>query len=95
MDCRQVHFSGHAIRRMFERSVTRDEALVAVAQGELIAEYPDDIPFPSYLLLAWIQERALHLVVAQDPESGHCYLVTVYFPDPDLWEPAFRTRRSS
>jgi hypothetical protein len=41
------------------------------------------------------QQRVLHLVVAQDRESGDCYLVTVYPPDPALWEPDFRTRRSS
>ena len=95
MDCRQVSFSGHAVRRMFERSITRAEVLAAVAMGETIEAYPDDVPFPSILLLARVQQRVLHLVVAQDRESGDCYLVTVYPPDPALWEPDFRMRRSS
>lgn len=72
-----------------------DEALAAIAAGEVIEEYPEDMPFPSVLLLAWIKERPLHVVVAQDRESGNCYLVTVYPPDPDLWEPDFRTRRAA
>ena len=93
MDCRHVNFSGHAVRRMFERSIAMDEALDAIAAGEVIEEYPDDVPFPSILLLARIGARALHVVVAQDRESGNCYLITVYPPDPALWEPDFRTRR--
>jgi hypothetical protein len=66
MDCQEVKFSGHAIRRMFERSITRDEALSAVEVGELIAEYPDDEPFPSFLLLARVRERILHLLWEPD-----------------------------
>jgi hypothetical protein len=80
---------------MFERSIARDEVLSAVKLGELIDEYPDDEPFPSFLLLARVRERVLHLVVAQDPQSRQCYLVTVYAPNPDLWELDFRTRRTS
>ncbi|MEA2560496.1 MAG: hypothetical protein QOH06_2000 [Acidobacteriota bacterium] len=95
MDCRQVDFSGHAVPRMFERSITLDEALAAIAAGEVIEEYPEDVPFPSVLLLARIQKRVLHAVVAKDRESGSCYLITVYPPDPALWEPDFRTRRPS
>lgn len=95
MDCRHVAFSGHAVRRMFERSIAMDEALAAIAAGEVIEEYPDDLPFPSVLLLARIQRRILHAVVARDGESGNCYLITVYPPDPALWESDFRTRRPS
>lgn len=78
---------------MFERLISRDQALAAIAAGEAIEDYPDDVPFPSVLLLARVEGRALHVVVAQDRESGRCYLITVYPPDPDLWEPDFRTRR--
>jgi hypothetical protein len=95
MDCRKVDFSGHAVRRMFERSIALDEALAAIATGEVIEEYQEDVPFPSVLLLARIQKRALHVVVAKDRESGNCYLITVYPPDPALWEPDFKTRRLS
>lgn len=95
MDCRVVDFSGHAVRRMFKRSVGRDEVLEAITKGEVIEAYPQDTPYPSYLLLARSRERVLHVVVARDADRGHCYVVTVYPPDPDLWEPDFRTRRAS
>lgn len=70
MDCRVVDFSGHAVRRMFKRSVARDEVLEAIAVGEVIEEYPDDTPFPSYLLLARSRDRVLHVVVARDRGAG-------------------------
>lgn len=95
MDCRHVDFSGHAVRRMFERAIAMDEVLAVIAAGEVIEDYPGDMPLPSVLLLAWIKERPLHAVVAQDRESGKCYVITVYPPDPDLWEPDFRTRRAA
>lgn len=47
MDCAEVVFSGHAIRRMFERTLGRDAILDVVWGGEVIAEYPDDRPYPS------------------------------------------------
>jgi hypothetical protein len=95
MDCGEVVFSGHAVRRMFERRISRDDVVQAVAAGEVIAEYLDDTPFPSFLILATVNRRVFHLVVAEDGTGRKCHVVTVYLPDPDLWNPDFKTRRSS
>jgi len=78
MDCQSIVFSGHALRRMFERSVQRDAVLHVVRSGESIAEYPDDRPYPSYLLLGFVAGMPLHVVVARDAGSGRCFVVTVY-----------------
>jgi hypothetical protein len=94
MRCDQIVFSGHAVRRMFERRIGKEEVSAAVASGEVLAEYPDDVPFPSVLLLATVSGRALHLVVAEDASNRTCYIVTVYPPDPALWNPDFKTRRA-
>ncbi len=94
MKCVKVVFSGHAVRRMFERHIGRDEVVAALDSGEVIAEYPDDLPFPSVLLLASAGQRILHIVVGEDTASGTCYIVTVYPPGLELWNPDFRTRRS-
>ena len=94
MRCDQIVFSGHAVRRMFERRIGRGEVSAAVASGDVIAEYPDDVPFPSVLLLATVSGRALHIVVAEDASIRTCYIVTVYPPDPELWNPDLRTRRA-
>jgi uncharacterized protein DUF4258 len=94
MDCRQVLFSGHALRRMFERALRAEDVLAALGSGEQIADYPDDQPFPSRLLLDFLDGRPIHVVVAVDADRGVCYVVTAYEPDLDLWEPDFRRRRA-
>jgi hypothetical protein len=38
MRCQSVVFSGHAVRQMFERGLSRDAALAAISSGETIAE---------------------------------------------------------
>ena len=93
MQCEKIVFSGHAVRRMFEWRVGRDEVLHVVASGEVIAEYPDDRPFPSVLLLATVEGRVLHAVVGEDAGTRTCYIVTVYPPDPTMWSPDFRTKK--
>ena len=67
--------------------------LTAGRHGERIADYPDDTPYPSVLLLGFIDTRPLHVVVAVDRTQGVCYVVTAYEPDLTLWEPDFKTRR--
>jgi hypothetical protein len=94
LPCKRLVFSGHAVRRMFERSIGRDEVAAVVASGEVISEYSDDTPFPSVLLLYIVGGRPLHVVVAEDAASGTCYIVTAYPPDLELWNPDFKTRRT-
>lgn len=93
MDCAEVVFSGHAIRRMFERGLGRDAILDVVRGGEVIAEYPDDSPYPSSLVLGFVAGEPVHAVVARDPQTGACFVVTAYRPDPVKWSNDFRKRR--
>ena len=65
-----------------------------IAEGELIDEYPDDKPFPSVLLLGRTNNQAIHVVLGVDAETGVCYVITLYLPDPELWLAGFRKRRS-
>jgi hypothetical protein len=95
MMCKHIFFTGHAVRRMFERGLTRSDAIMVLEQGEVIADYPDDSPLPSCLKMAFVRGKAIHVVVAEDRAAETCHVVTAYHPDPDLWEPGFRTRRSS
>ena len=93
MDCTGISFSGHAVRKMFERRISRDAVLMVTASGEVIADYPDDTPYPSALLLGLPGGHPLHVVVARKPVDGTCTVVTAYRPDPTLWADDFRTRR--
>ena len=94
MDCRQLHFSRHAFERMFQRGIDPDAVAQLVSSGEIIADYPDDQPFPSTLILGFHGGQPVHAVVARDPLGGDCYLVTIYRPDPVIWDEAFKNRRA-
>lgn len=93
MRCGRVVFSGRALRRMFERDLTTEGVVEVIERGEIIAEYPDDRPYPSFLLLGTAAGAPIHVVVARDPEDGICFVVTAYNPDPDLWTDDFRARK--
>jgi hypothetical protein len=90
---REIIFSGHAVRRMFQRGLTTKEVQEVIEGGEIIADYPDDILFPSCLVLKRIKDRPIHVVVALDDENQRCLVVTAYVPHPSQWSPDFKTRR--
>jgi hypothetical protein len=83
----------HALRRMFVRSITPAEVRTVIEQGQTIESYPADTPYPSRLLLGFAGGRALHVVVAENADDDETIVVTVYEPDPALWQPGFRRRR--
>ena len=94
MNCAAIQHSRHAFERMFERAIAPDAIRKIVAQGEIIASYPDDRPYPSELILGFDQARPIHVVVARNAETGECIIVTVYVPDPALGDAAFKQRRA-
>ncbi|MCM8600066.1 MAG: DUF4258 domain-containing protein [Candidatus Accumulibacter sp.] len=50
----------HAVRRMFERSISIADIDAAMASGPVIEEYPADTPYPSRLWLGLAGNRPLH-----------------------------------
>jgi len=83
----------HAIQRMFERGITAAAVEQAIVAGETVREYPDDIPFPSRLILGRYRDRPLHVVVAEDEATGETIVITVYEPSPAQWQSDFRRRK--
>lgn len=86
-------FRTHAIQRMFERGITKDEIRQALATGKAIEVYPDDQPYPSRLVLGWVGSRPIHVVVADNVAQNETIVITVYEPDLIRWEPGFERRR--
>lgn len=70
---------------MFKREISMNEVNVVLNSGDIINEYPDDKPYPCFLLLGFSDHRPLHLVVAKDMDTETCILVTVYEPDKNMW----------
>lgn len=85
-------FRNHAIKRMFERGISVDDVREVILTGKPIQCYPDDTPYPSRLVLGWIGQRPLHVVTADTPDGDHI-IITVYEPEPALWEPDFARKR--
>ena len=92
MNCKKVTYKLHAVEQMFKRNITQPEVELVIKNGETIAEYPNDKPYPSILRLAYINERPIHIVVAQD-ETGECFVVPAYEPSIFLWETDFKTKK--
>ena len=85
-------FRKHALQRMFQRSIRVEDVHAVLSGGKSIIDYPDDTPYPSRLMLGWCGERPIHIVAADTPES-ETIIITVYEPDPALWEPGFERKK--
>ena len=89
------YFTRHAIQRIFERSLEKDTVKEAVIKGEVISEYPEDKPYPSYLSLYIKDGKPLHVVYSienSDVEKRYI-IITVYEPNLNEWDEDFRKRR--
>ena len=87
-------FRVRAIERMFRRRIGEEDVRYVLTDGEEIESYPEDTPYPSRLVLGWRGSRPIHVVAAEDTEGERTFVITVYEPSPDHWEPGFRRRRN-
>lgn len=86
-------FRTHAIQRMFERRIGVDDVRHVLLTGEVVEDYPDDIPYPGRLILGWCEPRPIHIVAADDAEAKETIVITAYQPDPAQWEHGFKRRK--
>ena len=81
----------HAIQRMFERDIFEEDIEDAIKNGEIIEEYEDDKPYPSFLVLG-CRIRPLHVVFAKNLEENEIIVITAYYPDKQKWSDDYKTR---
>lgn len=79
--------------RMFERGISDKDIRGILSVGETIARYPDDRPYPSQLLLGWIDNKPIHILTAET-DNEETIIVTAYHPEPTLWTDNFKRKRS-
>lgn len=79
--------------RMFERGISDKDIRETLSAGETIARYPDDRPYPSQLLLGWIDNKPIHILTAET-DNDETIIVTAYHPEPTLWTDNFKRKRS-
>ena len=93
MNCNSLVFSDHAISQMFKRNISVDEVIGIIENNEVINEYPNDKPYPSFLLLGFVKSRAIHIVLGKNIKENWCIVITAYEPTLDIWENDFKRKR--
>lgn len=90
----KVRITLHARREMDNDAVSTSQVLELLESGltEIIEDYPDDPRGHSHLLLGWLPDGSpLHVCCAIHEEE--LIIITVYLPDPMLWDSDWRKRK--
>lgn len=78
---------------MLERGISREAVKAVLLLEEVIEDYPEDNPFPGALFFGLPDEKPLHVVAADEAVVKRCFIITVYRPDLEHFEPDYKTRR--
>ena len=78
-----IEFTHHARTQMYKRNIFATEVRQCLLNGEIIEEYRDDKPYPSFLICAKLDQKYLHVVCAVAGEQ--LFIITTYYPDENLW----------
>ena len=87
-----IEWRKHALERMLERSINRNEVKMALRYGEIIEEYKTDVPFESALFF-YIGSKAIHVVASLDETSKTIFVITAYVPSIKYFYKDLKTRR--
>lgn len=90
---RKLIFRLHALTRMAQRHFEPSDIRYALDNGTVIEQYPEDNPYPSFLVLSLVNERSIHVVAALNEEAQEIIIITVYEPDPSAWDNGFTRRK--
>jgi hypothetical protein len=88
--CENLIFSDHAVNQMFKRDISIVNVQTIINSGIIINDYPNDIPFPSCLMLGYLSHRPIHIVIGINQKD--CVIITAYEPDPHLWDKDFKIK---
>lgn len=82
----RVQITKHAIKEAENDGLDLRNVVHSVPLGNIIHHYPEDKPYPSCLVLSWVNPATpLHSVWAYNAETRWAVLITVYRPDPNRW----------
>lgn len=90
----QFELSKHAVDQSILRQVQVQEIREAIANGQVIEDYPEDKYVPSCLIFGLTEaQRPIH-VQCSYPTRPLIKIITVYEPDLERWNDNFTQRRS-
>ena len=82
----KIYVTKHAVEEMRNDELSLDSVLAGTCSGEIIKQYPDDKPLPSCLIFGRTDKEVFHSVWAYDKIKKGSVLITVYVPDPEIWD---------
>lgn len=80
---KNVVWRQHALARMLERDISREDIFCVIRQGEMIEWYAEAKPYPGCLIAGVSGSKQIHVVAAWDETDHTVYIVTAYMPDKD------------
>lgn len=83
----------HSIEMIKERKIKRSEVKEAIIKGDIIEEYLNDKPYPSYLIHGIVKKKHIHVVLGYFELKNVVFIITLYEPNLEKFEPDYRTRR--
>ncbi len=89
----EIIFSQHAIQRMFEREISKNNIIEVIENGTQIMDYPNDTPYPSKLILGYVNKIPIHIVLGINQEEMTGIIITTYIPTLDCWENNYKRRK--
>jgi len=91
----EFEFSKHAVDQSILRHIRVQEVREAIANGQIIEDYPDDKYGPSCLIGGLTEaQRPIH-VQCSYPTRPLIKIITVYEPDPQRWNDQFTQRKQA
>jgi len=89
-----IEWRKHALERMLQRGISRNEVKETLLFGEIIENYETDVPFSSALFFHF-KTKAIHVVASLDEENKIVYVITAYLPDSVHFNEDLKTRREN
>jgi Domain of unknown function (DUF4258) len=90
----QFEFSKHAVDQSILRRIQVQDVREAIANGQVIEDYPNDKYSPSCLICGLTQTQKVIHIQCSYPSCALLKIITLYEPDPQRWNSDFTQRRS-
>ncbi len=89
-----LRWTNHVLTRLFQRGISTSDIENAIMHGEIIESYPNDYPYPSYLVLGIaIDSKYIHVVCGIG--DTELWLITAYYPDINKWDASLKIRKEN
>lgn len=88
----QIRWTNHVLLRLIQRNIKQEDIENVLLNGEILEEYENDYPYPSYLVYGIsLDNEVLHVVCGMNEVD--LWIITAYYPDNINWENDLKTRR--